>query len=99
MVPRASFTTLCLLEAKGCIGACPAWVCMQADPSDLSISGGIDDHCFAARSARALSPLADPASIPLQFVRNVGQSDPAVRMEARGLGGTIFFGPNAVTLA
>ena len=42
--------------------------------------------------------LADVAGMPLQFVPNIGQSDPAVRMEARGLGGTLFFGPDAVTL-
>lgn len=45
-----------------------------------------------SRSSRA-------RTIPLSFVRNVGQRDPAVRFEARSMGGMIFFTPGEVVLA
>lgn len=41
---------------------------------------------------RALGPLAAP------FVPNGGQTDPAVRFEVHGLGGTLFFTPSEVVL-
>ena len=39
------------------------------------------------------------AGLPLQFVANAGQTDPAVRFQARALGGSVFFTPGEVVLA
>lgn len=38
-------------------------------------------------------------SLPLAFVPNLGQSDPAVRFQAKSLGGAVFFTPSEVVLA
>lgn len=38
-------------------------------------------------------------SVPLTFVPNAGQTDPAVRFQAHTLGGTLFFTPSEVILA
>ena len=38
-------------------------------------------------------------SVPLTFVPNAGQTDPAVRFQAHTLGGTLFFTPSEVVLA
>jgi uncharacterized repeat protein (TIGR01451 family) len=42
-----------------------------------------------------------PASnrLPLSFVPNQGQTDPSVRFQAHGAGGTLFFTPNEVVLS
>ena len=40
-----------------------------------------------------------PVSVPLTFVPNAGQTDPAVRFQAHSLGGTLFFTPSEVILA
>jgi len=37
-------------------------------------------------------------ALPLSFVPNVGQQDQAVRFQARGLGGNLFFSPGEVVL-
>jgi len=66
----------------------------------------------ASNSAPAIDPLAAqaPASessggsaalrrMPLAFVPNAGQTNPSVRMHARGLHGNLFFGMGELTLA
>jgi hypothetical protein len=45
----------------------------------------------------ALAP--DFGKLPLSFVPNAGQADPAVRFQVRGLGGTLFFTPGEVVLS
>ncbi len=44
-------------------------------------------------------PTVDFGTLPLAFTPNHGQHDPAVRFQAGALGGTLFFSPDAVTLA
>jgi len=44
-------------------------------------------------------PDLDFGKMPLAFIPNAGQHDPAVRFQAGALGGTLFFTPEAVTLA
>lgn len=39
------------------------------------------------------------ADLPIAFVPNVGQSDPAVQFQAQGLGGMLFFSPDQIVLA
>ena len=48
-----------------------------------------------------IAPVAAPdfGKLPLSFAPNVGQSDPAVRFQVRGMGGTIFFTDSEVVLA
>lgn len=46
------------------------------------------------------SPIThDVTQLPLSFVPNVGQTDPAVQFQAQGLGGTIFFTSDQVVLS
>jgi hypothetical protein len=52
----------------------------------------------AAPAPTAPAPAPEMARLPLSFVPNAGQSHPDVRFQARGLGGTIFFTPEEVTL-
>ena len=47
--------------------------------------------------APAIAP--DFGKLPLSFVPNAGQTDPAVRFEVRGMGGMIFFKANEVVLS
>ncbi len=49
----------------------------------------------------AAAPVAAPdfGKLPLSFVPNAGQTDPAVRFQVRGMGGTIFFTESEVVLA
>lgn len=61
---------------------------------------------LAVPLARLISPVplrsipwtAGFGRLALAFVPNRGQTDPAVRMEARGLGGSLFFTPGEVVL-
>jgi uncharacterized repeat protein (TIGR01451 family) len=47
------------------------------------------------------SPFITPdfGVLPLSFIPNAGQTDPAVRFQAHGLGGTLFFTPDQVVLS
>ncbi len=47
------------------------------------------------------TPVVAPnfGKLPLSFVPNAGQTDPAVRFQVRGMGGTIFFTDGEVVLA
>ena len=47
----------------------------------------------------SLTTAPDFGKLPLSFVPNAGQTDPAVRFEARGMGGTLFFKANEVVLS
>ena len=51
-----------------------------------------------APSARALQQV-DFSRLPLSFVPNFGQEDEAVRFQAQGLGGRLFFTPSEVVFA
>lgn len=46
-----------------------------------------------------LTAAPDFGKLPLSFVPNAGQSDPAVRFQAQGMGGTFFFTPGEVVLS
>ena len=39
------------------------------------------------------------SQLPLSFVPNAGQTNPAVRFQVRGMGGTLFFTPREVVLS
>jgi hypothetical protein len=66
---------------------------------------------FVAQHPLDLSRLAPPApaappaiqrdfgKLPLSFVPNAGQTNPAVRFQVRGMGGTLFFTPKEVVLS
>ena len=58
----------------------------------VPVSGGGGDT--GRRSAELIR-----AGLPLIFVPNAGQTDPAVRFQAETLGGTLFFTPTEVVLA
>ena len=63
---------------------------------------------WGQQSINLLTPSLDPPGItktfpefgwlPLSFVPNTGQTDPAVRFQARGLGGQLFFTPAEIVL-
>ncbi len=46
-----------------------------------------------------LATTPDFGKLPLSFVPNAGQTDPAVRFQAQGMGGTLFFTPGEVVLS
>ena len=63
---------------------------------------------LAAASPLHGSPLPTPKNpdiapgfglLPLAFIPNTGQTDPPVRFQAHGLGGTLFFTPDQVALS
>ena len=45
-----------------------------------------------------LTNAPDFGKLPLSFVPNAGQTDPAVRFQAQGMGGTLFFTPGEIVL-
>lgn len=53
----------------------------------------------SAATASTSSTAASFAALPLSFVPNAGQTDPAVRFTTRSLGGNIFFTPSEIVLA
>ena len=53
----------------------------------------------AAPTPAGLTATPDSHKLPLSFVPNAGQTDPAVRFEVRGMGGTLFFKANEVVLS
>ena len=46
-----------------------------------------------------LTTTPDLGKLPLSFVPNAGQTDPAVRFQAQGMGGTLFFTHDEVVLS
>ncbi len=71
----------------------------------LSVGAGAPQPAGSLRSpvASAARPAPSspqpPARLPLAFEPNVGQAAPAVRFQARALGGTAFFTRNGVVLS
>ncbi len=52
---------------------------------------------LAGLTSPSIAP--DFGKLPLSFVPNVGQTDPAVRFQAHSMGSTLFFTPNEVVLS
>ena len=66
----------------------------QASPPAAPAGG----HSLAAAAAApALVP--DFGRLPLSFIPNAGQTEPAVRFQAHSLGGALFFTPGEVVLS
>jgi hypothetical protein len=51
------------------------------------------------RSLSASANGADASTLPLAFIPNMGQTDPAVRFQVKSMGGMIFFTPGEVVLS
>ncbi len=66
-----------------------------AEPTAVAAGPGVP-NTPAARTAAPKKP--DLSKMGLGFVPNRGQADPAVRYEARGMGGSLFFTESGVTL-
>ncbi len=58
-------------------------------------------HPTSSPAHAGLTPprAADFGKLPLSFIPNMGQADSAMRFQARGVGGALFFTPNEVVLA
>src|SRR4029079_1426615 len=86
---------------------------MAAPPDTVSASIAASGAQHPQLAAMALPGSARPAAtealtatiqktirqLPLSFVPNAGQTDAAVRYQAHGLGGTLFFTPREIVLA
>jgi hypothetical protein len=72
-----------------------AWLCALS-----ALQHPIPLSQVTAPAAPKTAPAAGQfAKLPLAFVPNAGQTDPAVRFQARALGGSIFFTSEEVVLS
>jgi uncharacterized repeat protein (TIGR01451 family) len=66
--------------------------------STLSVAAGPPSKLLPSLPASpALAP--DFGTLPLSFIPNAGQTDPAARFQAHGMGSTLFFTPDEVVLS
>src|SRR6266545_4774477 len=59
----------------------------------------IDPLAAQATGGESAGRMAAFSRLPITFIPNAGQTDPSVRMQARGLHGNLFFGAGELTLA
>ena len=84
-------------SATGAPGRLPALACLVL--LALMALHGLTGPPAMPRVPAAPGPALDLAALPLSFVLNTGQTDPAVKFQARSMGGTLFFTPGEVVLA
>src|SRR5918911_1513897 len=87
--PTSSGTLLLMMAIMLMLTMLPAQRPLTMPASFSTAPGALD----------APLPRSDFGKLPLSFVANAGQSDPAVRFQAEGMGGSIFFTPEEVVLA
>ena len=66
---------------------------------DADVVSRIEETSPSARHGVDAAAVQEFGRLPLSFVPNAGQTDPAVRFQVRGLGGTLFFTPGEVVLS
>lgn len=64
-----------------------------------SNSYGLSQPNYHFTSYKPTSNLTDFSQLPLAFVPNMGQEDQAVKFQAQGLGGRLFFAPSEVVFS
>lgn len=104
--PLALFTVFALIlsslslastaqyHSMGMVGhtAAPAAVLPVGPSTDVPLAPMAAEHAD-------MTQMPDLASLPLSFVPNVGQTDPAVQFQAYAMGGSVFFTPQEVVLS
>src|SRR6266545_564393 len=71
----------------------------EASNTAESTATAIDPLTQQATDTESTGRLSASARLPITFIPNAGQTDPSVRMQARGLHGNLFFGAGELTLA